>query len=595
MADRRLRSSLLVRLLAVSIVVSVLSVAATAWLAARVTTRAVQQERGQAVADGARVYDELLGYAATHRDWAAAGPLVRELAHSTGRRIVVTGRDRRPLVESAAAQLPEEASATVDPLADGIDGRAVGPFLLSGRDRRDLDRLAAAAVTCLNGPPRTGAAPTDGAVVQAAVARATIVRELSGRPRVETGDPQTPARCADELNELAEPTAAEQRALTQLGTLTNACLKRQRRAPVAISLGGRWSTTQVTGDGSAYDRAVESCLAGARREQLTAYVAPPALLFVLDPRSPSPAGGFDLSPANQARIAGVAGLVLLVTIGVTVLVGIRVVRPLRALTTAADRLRDGDTGALVRVTGHDEIARLGSAFNAMAEQRRHIEGLRRAMVGDIAHEMRTPVTNVRGWLEAADEGVVPLDKELIGSLLEEALLLQHVIDDLQDLSAADAGELRLHLREVEVSELLTSIADGFAATAGGVSLRAEAPPTIWRADPIRLRQAIGNLVANAIRHTPPGGSVTLSARTQGSDLVIDVADTGSGIPADQQDLIFERFWRAEKSRSRQTGGSGLGLAIVRKLIEAHGGTAAVTSTPGRGSTFTLRLPAIGPQ
>ena len=601
MVRPRRRSSLLVRLLAVSIVVSVLSVAATAWLAVRATTRAVQQERGRALTDDAKIYDALVGYAATHRDWAGAGELVRSLAAGTGRRIVLTDRDRRPLAESAAGRLPDRPSATVDPLADGIDRRAVGPYLLPRAERRALDKLAATALTCqlrasaepvTSGPAGAGpagAGPAD-AGPQMAVVQAEIVREPTGRPRIETSDQVSPGDCEADLNDLAEPTATERRALDRLGALTNACLRRQRLAPVGVRLGGAWSTTQVVRDGSAYYRAVESCLAGARRTQLTEYVAPPAFLFVLDPHSPAPAGGFDLSPANRMRIFGVAGLVLLVAIGVTVLVGVRLVRPLHALTAAADRMRDGDTAALVRVSGKDEIARLGSAFNAMAEQRRHVEELRRAMVGDIAHEMRTPVTNVRAWLEAADEGVVPLDKELITSLLEEALVLQHVIDDLQDLSAADAGELRLHPQDVNVRDLLSAVADGFAATAGGVALRVSAPHTTWRLDPIRLRQAVGNLVANAIRHTPAGGSVTLSARTEGAELVIDVADTGPGIPAEQQPLVFERFWRAEKSRSRRTGGSGLGLPIVRKLTEAHGGTVALTSVPGEGATFTIRLP-----
>jgi len=185
----------------------------------------------------------------------------------------------------------------------------------------------------------------------------------------------------------------------------------------------------------------------------------------------------------------------------------------------------------------------------------------------------------------------------MSSLLEEALLLQHVIDDLQDLSAADAGELRLHSQPVDVPDLLAQVASGHKASADRTAVllvvRADAGLTLT-ADPIRLRQAVGNLVSNAIRHTPPGGQITLGARPDGPQVVIDVIDTGAGLAADQVPLVFERFWRAEKSRNRQTGGSGLGLSIVRKLAEAHGGTASVTSTLGEGSTFTLRLPADGP-
>jgi len=139
--------------------------------------------------------------------------------------------------------------------------------------------------------------------------------------------------------------------------------------------------------------------------------------------------------------------------------------------------------------------------------------------------------------------------------------------------------------------VLGHIANHRTTTRAGVTLAVHAPPAVLTADPIRLRQAVGNLVTNAVRHTPAGGRVTVSSRTEGAAHVIDVADTGPGLSAAEQALVFERFWRAEKSRSRQTGGSGLGLAIVRKVAEAHGGSASVTSRPGAGATFTLRLPA----
>ena len=605
MAERRRRGSLLVRLLALSVVISVLSISATAWLAVRDTTRAIQQERGQALADDAKIYDALLGHAATHRDWTAVLPLVRSLAAATERRVVLTDRSRAPIAASSEGTLPQRASATVDPLGvdtdlagpaprGGIDARATGPYQLPATARAALRKLAERARDCLQGPvnaiaelPAAGPAETVPAYTDA-----EIVVGPSGRPRIESRGAAVTggSGCAAELEALAEPTATERKALAQLDDLVNACLSRLRTPAVRTGLDGQWTPVGLRPISARQRDDVNGCVSEARRAQIADHVASPALLFVTDPGVPAPVGAFDLTPANRLRIFGVAGLVLLVAVGVTVLVAVRLVRPLHALTAAAGRMRDGDTTARVRVAGRDEIARLGDAFNDMAEQRRQVEQLRRNMVGDIAHEMRTPVTNVRAWLEAADEGVVPLDKELITSLLEEALVLQHVIDDLQDLSAADAGELRLHPQDVDVRDLLSAVADGFAATAGGVALRVSAPHTTWRLDPIRLRQAVGNLVANAIRHTPPGGSVTLSARTEGDELVIDVADTGPGIPAEQQPLVFERFWRAEKSRSRRTGGSGLGLPIVRKLTEAHGGTVALTSVPGEGATFTIRLP-----
>jgi two-component system sensor histidine kinase BaeS len=605
------RGSLLVKLLAVSAVVTLLSIAATAWLAVRTTTRALQQEQAQALTDDAKIYDALLGYAATHASWSGVGPLVDSLSRSTGHRVALTDRARGPIADSARGDLPDRPSATVDPLGvdenlvptptdDRIDPRAVGPFKLPTAERKDLHAIATRVAECLREPTQDEAVtalPQQAAVKrEAAPGNPEIVDEPSGRPRIVTrGAEAAPADvCADPRAELAAPTATEHRALNQLDRLVNACLTRKHVASVEVGLEDTWTWTAVASVRTAprNDDAVVDCLATSRREQLAAYVAPATLLYVTTPGAAAPSSSFDLSAHNRTRIVAVTGLVLLVAIGATALVGVRLVRPLRALTSAAGRMRDGDGTARVTVTGRDEIARLGTAFNDMAERRREVEELRRAMVGDIAHEMRTPVTNIRGWLEAAEDGVVPLDRELMSSLLEEAWLLQHVIDDLQDLSAADAGELRLHPQAVELADLLPAVVDAFAAAAdrAGVALALRASPAVVDADPVRLRQAIGNLVSNAIRHTPAGGRVTVTTRTEGTAQVIDVADTGPGLSAAEQAMVFERFWRAEKSRSRQTGGSGLGLSIVRKLIEAHGGTASVRSEPGAGATFTLRLP-----
>lgn len=182
----------------------------------------------------------------------------------------------------------------------------------------------------------------------------------------------------------------------------------------------------------------------------------------------------------------------------------------------------------------------------------------------------------------------------MASLLEEALLLQHIIDDLRDLAAADADSFRLHREPVRIAELIDQVAEAHRARAEAAGVLLSVLPTDGEAelvaDPVRLRQAVGNLVDNAVRHTPRCGSVTVAACPVGDELVIEVADTGTGIDPDELPHVFDRFWRAEKSRSRQTGGSGLGLAIVRQLAHAHGGTVTATSRPGEGAVFTLRLP-----
>ncbi|AYC36558.1 HAMP domain-containing sensor histidine kinase [Streptomyces griseorubiginosus] len=578
------RRSLLVRLLAASITIAVCSVAATAWLAARTTTSALQREQGQVLADDARIYDTLMGYAAAHTDWSAVAPALARLAERTGRHITLTTQDRRPVAVSgpASQDLPTRASALVDPLradpallpgvqADGIDPRAVGPYRLPAAERKQLSHLARTLRTCLRG---TGfsAGVTEGA---------------SGRPSlVMTGDTGIQRKVGEVCGVFAldEPTRTEKRALDRLNALVGGCLKRQGLDPVVVGLG--------FAPAESVSEPVRRCVDTARREQLAPYVAPPVLLFVASAAGSPAAPGFDLSSANTAKVAGVAALVLVLTLAVTVTVGTRLVRPLRALTDAArhptqEHLR-------VPVTTHDEIGHLAAAFNDLSERRERLEEQRKAMVSDVAHELRTPLTTIRGWLEAAQDGLAASDEAFVASLLEEALLLQHIVDDLQHLAQADAGRLRLYAEPVSPRDLLDQVAAahrGRAETAGvTLTTRIENAPTLY-ADPARLRQTVGNLLSNAIRHTPAGGTVTLGCRGEGEEIVIEVADTGTGIAAADLPRVFDRFWRADRARGRQTGGSGLGLAIVRQLTEAHGGTVTVTSTPGTETVFTLRLPA----
>jgi two-component system, OmpR family, sensor histidine kinase BaeS len=607
--DVPLRRSLLLRLLVLSLLISIGSILATAWLAVRTTTGAIKQEQGRALGEDARIYDTLIGYAATHPDWSAAGGTVRALAGQTGRRITLLSEQRTPIAESAFGSPPppsSAASAVIDPLAvdltldtqavvDRIDPRAAGPFRLSAAERSRLDGAARATARCLR---------------VALGLDAQITYWPSGRPeiRTSTGQSVDGSRCQQLRDVLAAPTPTEARALQQLTRMVDNCLRRRRLSPVELRLDPGWrSWTSAPAEAARAapipkngpGEVVAGCIGSSRKEQLTPYVAPAALLYVSNAadtaRSRTP---FDLSPANRVRIAQVTALVLLAAVLITVFAGVQLIRPLYALIGAARRLRDGDDSARVQVSGRDEIARLASAFNDMSGRREELEGLRRAMVSDIAHEMRSPVTNIRGWLEAAQDGVAQPDPAFIASLLEEAMLLQHVIEDLQDLAAADAGELRLRTQPVRLGEVLGQVAAANRARAGaaGVALVTEVPEDVdLLADPIRLRQVIGNLVHNAIRHTPAGGSVTITARREvapggAGQVVIDVADTGSGIAAGDLPYVFDRFWRAEKSRSRQTGGSGLGLPIARKFAEAHGGRLTVASTPGRGSTFTVVLP-----
>lgn len=592
-----LRKSLLARLMATSVLVAVCSIGATAWLAVQTTTRAIQQERGQVLADDARIYNELVEYAAVHRDWDAVGPIVRDLADRTGRRIVLTSKTQRPIADSAAAAAPSPTtvSAVIDPLRtdagllpgsvaavgdSGIDPRATGPYLLPESERSRLRQLADKRIGCL----------------RALGVNAQRIDSPSGRPAVEF-DPArlpTPGSCFLPLD---NPTATEREPLAQLNTMVSACLTvREPDLPIppphALQVGPDFSwVSKLPPD--EYTDVIEDCTAESRRRQLRAYVAPAALLYLSTPGGPD-TPQFDLSPGNRTRIIGVTGLVLVLTVGVTAVIASRLVRPLRALTDAA---RDpSDPHRRVPVSTRDEMGYLAEAFNEMSERRERLEEQRKVMVSDVAHELRTPLTNIRSWLEAAEDGITTPNPALLSSLLEEALLLQHIIDDLQDLAAADAGKLRIHPEVVRLADILHHVAAAHRAAAdtAGVRLTVSGKEGIHlTADPARLRQAIGNLISNAIRHTGRGGSVGLLSFVVGDEVIIEVADTGTGIDPDDLPRLFERFWRAEKSRSRHAGGSGLGLSIVLQLAHAHGGTITVTSTPGVGSVFALRLPRKG--
>jgi two-component system sensor histidine kinase BaeS len=222
------------------------------------------------------------------------------------------------------------------------------------------------------------------------------------------------------------------------------------------------------------------------------------------------------------------------------------------------------------------------------------EDNRRRMVSDIAHELRTPLGNLRAWLEAAQDGVVTLDEKLAGSLLEESLLVQRVVEDLQELALADAGKLVFHPEPLDAGALARQVcaAHQAAAEKAGITLAtAASDPVPLTADVSRLRQALGNLVSNAIRYTPAGGSVDVRASHETGEVTLEVEDTGVGLRPEEIGKVFERFWRAEQSRSRASGGSGLGLAIARHLVEAQGGRLRVRSEYGVGSVFTIVLPA----
>jgi signal transduction histidine kinase len=288
-------------------------------------------------------------------------------------------------------------------------------------------------------------------------------------------------------------------------------------------------------------------------------------------------------------LAGALGLVLAMGLAYTLL------RPVRELTLAARKLSEGDLTQRVAIHGDDELATLGHAFNQMADSLQQAEESRRAMTADIAHELRTPLAVQRANLEAFQDGVYPLTVDNLTPVIEQNHLLTHLVEDLRTLALADAGQIELERIDTDLVALVGRVVEQFQPQAAAHQVRLVFSPAIpsmqhISLDPIRVEQMLSNLLSNAMRYTPPGGQIDVAITLLPKVVSLTVHDSGPGIPEDALPFIFERFYRADKSRSRTGGGSGLGLAIARNLARAHGGDVTATNHASGGALFTLTLP-----
>jgi len=296
---------------------------------------------------------------------------------------------------------------------------------------------------------------------------------------------------------------------------------------------------------------------------------------------------------NRSLLLG-GSLAIAIALLLTFVLSRRMTSPIGALAKAARRLGRGDLSQRVELQGEGEVAALAQAFNSMAADLEHAEQLRRNLVADVAHELRTPLSNIQGYLEAIRDRVMKPDAATIRSLNEEAALLSRLVDELQELSLAEAGELKLVYQAEDIAKLVKQAVTPWQPqlTAKEISLSLDLPDNLplvnidWQ----RVNQVLHNLLENAVAHTGKGGTINVAATTQGDWVEVCVSDTGEGIPAEDLPNIFERFYRVDKSRARVTGGSGLGLTIAKRLVEAHGGTITVQSKLGKGSRFSLTLP-----
>ena len=282
------------------------------------------------------------------------------------------------------------------------------------------------------------------------------------------------------------------------------------------------------------------------------------------------------------------------------LLGRTLTAPLRRLSEAAQAIGARDLSQRVEVRGSTEVRQLATTFNQMATDLEKAETLRRNLVADVAHELRTPLTVLQGNLRAILDDVYPLSKTEVAALYDQTRVLSQLVTDLHELSQAEANKLPLKKRRLDVAQMLENLEAIFTpvAEAQDVSLTLEVTTALpVFGDETRLKQVLTNLVKNALNHTPSGGVITLKAQRDDDNILIDVADTGSGIDGEHLPYIFDRFYRADRSRSRDKGGAGVGLAISKAIIDSHHGQISAKSEgiPGKGTTITVQLPTYNAQ
>jgi two-component system sensor histidine kinase BaeS len=561
--------------------VAIVAAGATALLTVRQATQQVSDSAAVAQKDVDTIVAEIAQSGGLRTDWGNLGATVDALAKRTGQRIRVSTQDGKLLVDSdtlhggKARPISRQGSITIDP-RPSIDldrYQPADPFTTLADEAASFrnafakaECLAAQGVTAPEKPDRFGVPSIDWAAVPP-IARNTCV--LSHNPG--TGPP--PGQVGEDVLITAKKCPSTTSSVTLKVPETSG-------APAAppgnvIFMG----TSQPD----------NACLEDVFR-QLVPVNSPPPLSLSVGVGDESPVKAIELWPALLAA----AGVALLAFLG-TLLLSRRVLRPIGTLTGASRRLAAGNLAERVPVRGHDELSVLATSFNSMAESLQASKEQQRNMVADIAHELRTPLANIRGYLEALKDGVIKPETTLFVSLYEEAVLQQRLIDDLQDLAQAESGTMIYHRTHLDVAELLTTCRTAHATAADGRGVGLEVyvyqRPAV-DGDPDRLRQVLGNLITNALRATPTGGSIRLRALVDQDDVVIEVADTGRGIEPDDLAHVFDRFWRADNARGRSTGGSGLGLAIAREIVTAHDGSLAVESEVGQGTVCTIRLPSV---
>ena len=545
-----------VRVFGLVLLVAVTAIGVTAWLSVRLTARQIAESQQTATRNEVTTVETFREYAQRHGTWAGIDKVVQRTSVANQQRIRLTN-------------LYGQVTADTDHM-DGRTARPVvsQPVLIDPRP----------TLTFPPGEAGEQASPETEAKSGHQLAAVTLQNIVEFRRTVLF------ARCLTDLRR-SPPAVTVNRygiPVTNGADSDDSGCGRQVEESLAVEQEGDAS---FVGDCRG-DRHPAACLTKAFGERVSSFAPEPLQLYL---------GAVDQGAASLIGRPGLAaggGVLLLVVLG-TAVIARQVSRPVRDLTAASQRLADGHLDTRVSAAGRDELGQLSESFNRMASALQAAEQSQRRLVASVAHELRTPLSNLLGYLEALQDGLVEPDRELFGSLHDEAMLQRRILDDLQDLTLAEAGHLTYRRSDFDLADLVDTarVAHLAVAEAAGVRLTAEAAgPLPVHADHDRLRQVLGNLIGNAVRYTDRGGQVTLRAFPDGDSVAVEVRDTGCGIAPDDLPFVFQRFWRADPARDRATGGSGLGLTIARQIVLDHGGDLVVESTVGEGATFRCTLP-----
>jgi two-component system, OmpR family, sensor histidine kinase BaeS len=592
---------LLGRSIVASVLVAAVAIVATALLTLNVTQDSLARQRAHRENVDQSVVTRLLAFGRAHPAWTGVGTLLQHLAGQDQKLVVTDLHGQRLAATNGGGTTPADPSAVLNPLGTVVgaathgiprsyrdlglpkvflDDRPAGDQLLTAAQRYP----AIAVCARQSGDVSTSSAGLGSPIVFVTVCSdAALVAHQGGAG---------PARAIARLNNavvLDEGRCLSRRGVASLVVRLAAADRPGPGSPTLASVSVPVDSAIATArHADATTRAWHDCATSTLTRHLSPVVAPEALLYIVRSQ-PAPDGIVDR--IGRIRITAALGAILLAAVVASLLASRQVLHPVRRLTAATQQMARGQLSTRVEIQGRDEVARLARSFNEMAQALADAEEQRRRMVDDIAHELRTPLTNIRGYLEAGHDGVLPRDDGWNASLLEEATLLQHIVDDLQTLAQADAGRLVVQAGTTDLAGTVDLAIQAMTAYAASRGVRIERTGSAATAphDRMRLRQVVGNLLANAIHHAPADSVVTVDLAA-GDPVTMTVRDRGPGIAAEHLPHVFERFYRADPSRTRDTGGSGLGLAIVEQLVRAHGGTVTAYNAPDGGAVFQVVLP-----